>query len=305
MSRSILNAAHFHDEDAAIAYVEARVWPNGKPVCPHCGGLERIGKLQGKCTRKGVWKCYDCRKPFTVKIGTIFEDSPIALHLWLQAIFLVAASKKGISANQLHRVLGVTLKTAWYMGHRIRLAMSDRPAGLMGSDGGAVEVDETYIGRKPGTEVRPGGQGHKEAVLALVERKGGVRSFHVSRVTGETLRATLRGNVSPKAKLLTDQARWYWKLGKEFASHESVNHSIGEYARGNVHTNTIEGYFSVLKRGLVGVYQHWSPEHMHRYLAEFDFRYNQRAALDVNDTQRADKLLAGVVGKRLTYKTVN
>ena len=297
------SALHFHDEAAAFAYVEARVWPTG-PACPHCGGVERIGRLAGKSTRMGVLKCYDCRKPFTVRIGTIFEDSHIALHIWLQAIALVAASKKGISANQLGRVLGVTLKSAWFMGHRIRLAMEGNPSGLMGSGGGIVEADETYIGRKWNKRVRPGA-GHKEVVFTLVQRGGGARSVHITGKTFVGIKRSLKANVAKDAVLMTDDARMYKKIAKQFADHKSVNHSAGEYVRGDAHTNTVEGFFSVFKRGMTGIYQHCSSEHLHRYLSEFDFRYNNRIALEVDDKQRADKLLAGVVGKRLTYQTAS
>jgi len=302
MASSVVSALHFHDEAAAFAFVEARVWPNG-PICPHCGCYERIGRLSGKSTRYGVLKCYDCRKPFTVRVGTIFEDSHVALHLWLQAIFLVAASKKGISANQLHRVLGVTLKTAWFMGHRIRLAMAERPSGLMGAGGGVVEADETYIGRKPFRKKARAGAGHKEMVFALVQRDGKARSFHISGDKFNGISKALKQNVSPDATLMTDDARWYRKIAKQFADHQAVNHSQDEYVRGDAYTNTIEGFFSVFKRGMTGIYQHCSSEHLHRYLSEFDFRYNNRAALKVNDVQRAEKLLTGITGKRLTYQT--
>ncbi len=301
MSKSVLNAPHFHDEQAAIAFVEERVWPKG-PVCPHCGGVERISRMNGKSTRPGALKCYDCRKPFTVKIGTIFEDSHIELKLWLQAIFLIAASKKGISSNQLARVLGVTLKSAWFLGHRIRLAMAGNSGELMGSDGGVVEADETYIGRKPGRRVRAGG-GHKEMVFALVERNKGVRSFHITGKTFDGIKAALKANVSPDAVLMTDDARMYKKIGKQFADHQSVNHSANEYVRGEAYTNTIEGFFSVFKRGMTGVYQHCKSQNLHRYLAEFDFRYNNRTALKVSDYERAENMIRGVSGKRLTYQT--
>lgn len=302
MSNSILSAPQFHDEAAAIAYVEARVWPNGA-ICPHCGDVERIGQLKGKSTRLGVWKCYSCRKPFTVKVGTIFEDSPVKMHLWLQAIMLVAASKKGISANQLHRTLGVTLKTAWFMGHRIRHAMDDKSGPLMGSDGGVVEADETYIGRKRGRKVRAA-WGHKHAVFTVAERNTGkVRSERARGYHYYSVRSLLDRNVSSKARLSTDEATLYAKLGKRFAEHLTVKHRINEWKRDDGHTNTLEGYFSVFKRGMKGVYQHCSGDHLHRYLAEFDFRHNNRAKLGVVDAQRADKLIAGVVGKRLTYRT--
>jgi transposase-like protein len=304
MANSILSAPHFHDEAAAMAFVEARVWPNG-PVCPHCGDVERLGKLQGKSTRVGTWKCYECRKPFTVKVGTIFEDSPVKMHLWLQAIMLVAASKKGISANQLHRTLGVTLKTAWFMGHRIRHAMDDQAGPLMGSDGGVVEADETYIGRKRGRKVRAA-WGHKHAVFSVAERNTGkVRSQRAHGYHYYSVRSLLDRNVSSNARLSTDEATLYAKLGKRFAEHLTVKHRVNEWKRGDGHTNTLEGYFSVFKRGMKGIYQHCSGDHLHRYLAEFDFRYNNRAKLGVVDAQRADKLIAGAVGKRLTYRTVN
>lgn len=245
MAASYLSASHFHDEQAAIDYVEERVWEEGR-VCPHCGVVGESGKLQGKSTRLGVWKCYACRKPFTVKIGTIFEDSHVGIHLWLQAIHLVAASKKGISANQLHRILGVTLKTAWFMGHRIRLAMQEPRNTLMGSDGGVVEADETYIGRKPGTKVRRG-PGHKEMVFALVERNGKARSIHITGKMFDGIKDALQGNVHPNARLNTDDARIYRKIAKSYAEHMVVNHSAGEYVNGEATTNTIEGFFICLQ----------------------------------------------------------
>ncbi len=302
MSTSAVSALHFHDEAAAFAYVEARVWPTG-PVCPHCGGVERIGRLSGKSTRYGVLKCYDCRKPFTVRVGTIFEDSHIKLHLWLQAIFLVAASKKGISSNQLSRVLGITLKSAWFMSHRIRVAMQSND-GLMGSGGGIVEADETYIGRKPFRHRARAGYGHKNTVFALVQRDGKARSFHITGNKFDGIKRALKKNVSPDAILMTDDARMYRKIAKQFADHQAVNHSKDEYVRGEAYTNTIEGFFSVFKRGMTCVYQHCSSEHLHRYLAEFDFRYTNRVALGVDDVQRATNLLKGVTGKRLTYQTI-
>jgi transposase-like protein len=304
MTASYLNAKHFHDEQAAIDYVEARVWAHGR-VCPHCGGMDRHGKLAGKSTRLGVWKCYDCRKPFTVKVGTIFEDSHAPMHLWLQAFFLVASSKKGISTNQLHRILGVTLKTAWHMGHRIRLAMAANPS-VMGLDGAVVEADETYFGAKDGKRKRAG-HGHKHTIFALVERQSGqVRSFHLDGPgkTSEQITAALK-DVSKDANIMTDNARWYRKIMAPYASHEVVDHSKGEYVRGDVHTNTIEGVFSVFKRGMVGTYQHCKEQHLHRYLSEFDFRYNNRVALKISDQQRMENMVKGVSGKRLTYKTVN
>ena len=300
---SALSAPHFHNEEAAYAFVEARVWPKG-PVCPHNGCVDRIGKMGGKSTRLGTYKCYQCRKPFTVKVGTIFESSHVELRLWLQAIYLIAGSKKGISSSQLHRILGVTLKTAWFMSHRIREAMRNGDLSLMGADGGAVEVDETYIGLKKGMTRAKGGTGHKLGVLSLVERNTGkVRSFTGERFDATLVHPVVRANIAREARLMTDEARMYGKIGKEFAEHGKVLHGLGEYARGDITTNTVEGFFSIFKRGMRGIYQHCSEKHLHRYLAEFDFRYTNRAACGFDDAARADALLLGVVGKRLTYQT--
>jgi transposase-like protein len=305
MSKSVLSAPWFNDEAAAYAFVEERVW-GGTRVCPHCGVVGKSSAMQGKSTRIGAYKCYACRKPFTVKIGTIFEGSHIAMRDWLVAIHLMASSKKGISANQLHRTLGITLKSAWFMAHRIREAMkqnADLPP--MGGEGKTLEVDETYIGRKPGTKVRTGA-GHKNAVVALVERESGeVRSVHVPNVRAETLRAVIARHASPASHLRTDELHAYTGIGWNFASHEAVKHSADEYVRGTAHTNTIEGYFSILKRGIDGIYQHVSEEHLHRYLAEFDFRYSNRTGLGVDDESRAARIVTGAKGKRLTYRRIN
>ena len=310
MSNSILSKPYFHNEEAAYEFVEARIWPRGA-VCPHCGGTERNKKMGGASTRVGVYKCYDCRKPFTVKLKTIFEASHIPMRVWLQAIFLIASSKKGISSNQLHRTLGITLKSAWFLSHRIREAMASSPDGLLGEGGGTVEADETYIGNSArsiaGKAARAAGfqrGGHsKEKIVSVVERGGHVRSFHVENVNGPTLKAVLFGNIAKDANLMTDDYRGYRVIGRKFASHEAVNHSAKEYVRGNAHTNTIEGYFSIFKKGMEGVYQHCEYQHLHRYLSEFDFRYCQRVALGVDDQERAENILLGVVGKRLMYKT--
>ena len=302
---SVLSSPHFHNEEAAYEFVEARVWPNGR-VCPHCGVIDSSGKLKGKSTRIGTYKCYACRKPFTVKVGTIFEASHVKLHIWLQAIFLLCSSKKGISSNQLHRTLGVTLKTAWFLSHRIREAMRSGDLAPMGSDGGAVEIDETFIGHdktiKPKGQKKGRGYHHKYKVFTLVERGGRARSFHVEDVSSRTLAPMVRENLSREAHMMTDEASYYTKIGREFASHGVVRHGKGEYGRGPIHTNTIEGYFSIFKRGMKGVYQHCSKEHLHRYLAEYDFRYSNRLALGVEDEDRAECALRGIVGRRLTYK---
>jgi transposase-like protein len=315
---SILSAEHFHDEKAAYAFVEARVWANGIS-CPHCGNADesKIGELKGNSTRIGVRKCYACRKPFTVKVGTIFESSHIPLRLWLQAIFLMASSKKGISSNQLHRTLGVTLKSAWFMSHRIREAMREGGFGPLGGAGQIVEADETYFGNKHDktdrSDIRPGTNkpyknrtriSDKRAVLGLIERGGKVRTFHVAQATKENVAKLVTENVHHESALMTDESRLYTGMDKVFASHGTTTHSAGEYVReGGIHSNTIESYFSVFKRGMRGVYQHCDEKHLHRYLAEFDFRHNNRVALGIGDVSRAATLLAGVVGKRLTYQT--
>jgi transposase-like protein len=304
---SALSARHFHNEKAAYAYVEARIWANGI-VCPHCGGMDRIGELKGSSTRIGVRKCYDCRKPFTVKIGTIFEASHVPLRFWLQAIYLMAASKKGFSANQLHRTLGVTLKTAWFMAHRIRTAMASGELSPFGGGGTPVEADETYYGRDPGNP--PQSRFHRSAqknkIVTLIDRATG-RAFStvVDNVTIAELRPILEGNISREARLMTDDARFYKKLGKSFAEHGVVNHTKEEYVSPvdrTIHTNTVEGFFSIFKRGMRGVYQHAARQNLHRYMAEFDFRYSNRIALGVADVQRAVKLLMGVVGQRLLIR---
>lgn len=299
---SYLNAPHLHDEAKAYAYVEALVWPQGR-VCPHCGVVDQSSAMKGASTRIGAYKCYACRKPFTVKIGTIFESSHVKLHLWLQAIFLIASSKKGISSNQLHRTLGVTLKTAWFMSHRIREAMRSGDIAKFGGGGGPVEIDETYIGKEPG-EKKKRGAAHKMKVLSLVDRNSGkARSFVVDDVKLATLLPIIKENVAKEAVVLTDESNTYYSLRYHFSQHEHVRHSIGEYGYGPIHTNTIEGYFSIFKRGMKGVYQHCSKEHLHRYMAEFDFRYTNRANRGVNDHQRTAQLVQGVVGKRLKYET--
>ncbi|MGE0152225.1 MAG: IS1595 family transposase [Reyranellaceae bacterium] len=308
---SILSAPQFHNEEAAYAFVEARLWPQG-PVCPFCGCTkEHVGKLEGETTRIGLYKCYGCRKPFTVKIGTVMESSHVPLRVWLQAIYLMSASKKGISTRQLQRMIGCGLKTAWFLSHRIREAMADLDVNSSpkGGAGKVVEVDETYVGGKEKNKHRKkrnsgniGGTG-KQIVWSLVERGGKVRSRHLADVSAQNLRPILKAQLDRDTALMTDGEGQYRLVGPMFARHEVVNHGIGEYVRGDAHTNTIEGYFSILKRGITGVYHHVSQEHLKRYLAEFDFRYNEREALGVNDEERAGRVLAGARGKRLTYET--
>lgn len=297
---SALSAPHFHNEELAYAFVEARLWPHGA-VCPRCGSLDRIGKLKGKSTRMGVYKCYSCRKPFTVKVGTVFEDSKIPMTVWLQAIFMVAGSKKGVSSNQLHRMLGITLKSAWFLSHRIREAMRDGDMAMLGGEGAAVLADETYLGKKQGAEIRKG-YGHKMRVVSLLDKgTGRVRSFDAASAEPNEVANIVRANVELESRLVTDEARHYWAVGREFADHKRVFHGIGNYSRDGYSTNQLEGYFSIFKRGMRGIYQWCSERHLHRYLAEYDFRYSNREAVGFNDTDRADQLLRGVIGKRLTY----
>jgi transposase-like protein len=301
--KSTFDADHFHSEEAALAFVEAHLWPDG-PVCPFCGECERIGELKGKTTRLGLRKCYSCKKPFTVRIGTVFEDSHTPFRYWLQAIYLLCACKKGISTRQLQRTLQCSMKTAWFLTHRIRLMMS-RDTDVftpMGGAGKTIEADWSYVGRKPGTQVRKG-VGHLNPVLTLVERDGSARSFHLPNIRAYNIASVLEQQASKASDLMTDEARQFWGIGSDFASHESVNHSADEYVRGKAHTNTVEGYFSNLKRGVEGIYHHISEAHLHRYLSEFDFRYTHREKLGVDDEARARRALKGAKGKRLTYET--
>jgi transposase-like protein len=308
MANAVLSELHFHNEEAAFEHVEALLWPNG-PVCPHCGAAEEhIGRLNGKSSRVGLRKCYACRETFTVRIGTIFEDSHLALHLWLQVIHLMCSSKKGIATRQIQRMINCSLKTAWHLTHRIREAMKDGALGPLGGEGKTVEADETFIGGKEKNKhkskrakTRLGGSWGKETVLSLVERKGRVRSMHVASVTADKLRQILVAQIDGKSKLYTDDAWQYRHMSRDFA-HEFVNHGAEEYVRGSVHTNTVENYFSILKRGIYGCYFHVSEAHLHRYLAEFDFRYSNREKLGIDDVSRAELTVKGMKGKRLTYK---
>jgi transposase-like protein len=310
---SILAKIYFYDEAAAFEHVEKVLWPEG-PVCHHCGSIKKPYKLAGvrsKASKKnpkgierhGLYKCADCRSQFTVRMGTIFEESHIQLHKWLQAIHLMCSSKKGISAHQLHRTLEVTYKTAWFLAHRLRLAMQSTSTEPMGGNGKTVEVDETYIGRLTGVPKGRAGAGHKNVVMTLVERGGKARSFHVESNRRYDVEQVMNANLFKDSALMTDEAHWYKAVGKTFTSHETVNHKNEEYVRGNAHTNTVEGFYSIFKRGMKGVYQHCSEKHLHRYLAEFDFRYSNRVKLGVNDEARAGRALTGFAGKRLTYRS--
>lgn len=306
---SNLSAKYLHDEEAAHEFLEGVLW-GSQPVCPHCSGVDKVTKVKAnpeKRIRVGLWRCGDCKKQFTVKVGTVFEASKVKLHLWLQAVVLMTASKKGISSHQLHRVLGVTYKTAWFMEHRIREAMRSGDLAPFGSGGGVVEVDETFIGNdrtvKPKHTKKGRGYAHKHKVLSLIDRATGrARSMVVDNVSAKELAPILRDNIAREAQLVTDEAAYYTRVGKEFASHDFVSHGKGEYGRGDVHTNTIEGYFSIFKRGMKGVYQHCGKKHLHRYVAEFEFRYNNRVALGMDYGARAKAALTGAKGKRLKYQ---
>ena len=291
----------FQDEEKARAFLESVRWPNG-PICHHCGSVQDIAPLGGESMGPGWYYCGACKDKFTVRMGSIFERSHVPLHKWLLAFRLLASSKKGISAHQLHRTLNVTYKTAWFMAHRIRESMKE-PAwpGQLGGSGKIVEADETFIGRKPG-RTKKRGSSHKMAAVSLVERGGKVRSFHVENVNARTLRKVLTEQIDPASRLMTDEATFYKVTGKQFAEHASVNHGAEEYVRGDAHTNTLEGYFSIFKKGMVAVYQHCSEQHLKRYLTEFDFRYNNRIAVGVDDSERTIRALKGAEGRRLTYR---
>lgn len=315
----------FTNADKAREHLEAQRWPDG-PVCPHCGAAdEHVTAIRGQrsrpskahpdgVVRKGLHQCNACRKQFTVTVNTVFERSKVPLNKWLLATYLMTSSKKGISAHQLHRTLGVTYKTAWFMFHRIREAMADETGGPLGGEGKVIEADETYIGKRdtpyvsphrkgrPYTKSGKAGGAQKRIVVGLVERGGRGRLFHVHTATKATLRDILVRNASRHSELHTDESRLYTTTGSEFRAHHTINHSAGEYARGHVTTNSIENVFSVLKRGMRGVYQHCGEAHLFRYLREFEFRYNRRTALGINDEDRHNQLLAMIGGKRLTYR---
>lgn len=307
MAAADLQNEIFTDERKAREWLEARIWPHG-PYCMHCGSVS-VTELQGKSHRAGLYQCNDCREQFTVTVGTLFERSKISLDKWLMALYLLMSSKKGMSAHQAHRMLGISYKSTWFMMHRLREALREGNfPGPLGGEGKTVEADESYVGGKETNKHKSkrrfhrGGPQGKEPVFALVERGGSVRSFHVPTVNIRTLRPILVAQVDRKSVLMTDESGVYTQVGWEYKRHESVSHSTDEYVRGEAHTNTIENYFSIMKRGIHGIYHHVSQQHLKRYLAEFDFRYNERMALGVNDMQRTEKAIKGIVGKRLTYR---
>ncbi len=308
----------FTDADKAREHLEAQRWPEG-PYCPHCGNIDqaRIRSMKGKAHRPGLYNCRECRKQFSVTVGTVFERTKVPLNKWLMATYLLSASKKGMSAHQLHRTLGVTYKTAWFMFHRIREAMRVDTANAepMGGKSKVVEADETYQGKTKSTrkisvdgrvkyQNKGRGPANKRPVIALVERGGKARSFHVPYATRPVVEKIVAENIAKESRLHTDESHLYSKSGVPglVAKHETVRHSADEYVRGDVYSNSVEGYFSIFKRGMKGVYQHCSEKHLHRYLAEFDFRFSNRTALGVNDTDRANEALKGITGKRLTYR---
>jgi transposase-like protein len=308
---SKLSKLAFHSEPAAFEYLEATLWPDGA-VCPHCGTVGRATKLQGRNgegkrqARIGLWKCNEkeCRKQFTVKVGTVFEHGRIPLNKMLQAVYLLCCSKKGCSSHKLHRILGITYKAAWFLSHRIREAMRNDSLTPIGGGGKIVEADETFFVNKKGFPVQSG-VGHKMAVVSLVERGGPIRSTVIDAVSRPDVERIIRQNVHRESRLMTDTAGYYRRGQLGTDQHEMVDHSIGEYVRGDVHTNTLEGFYSIFKRGMKGVYQHCGEKHLHRYVAEFDFRYSNRVGLGVDDVARATKALRGIAGKRLTYRNPN
>jgi transposase-like protein len=309
---SLLSKPYFYDEAEAFKHVEAVLWPAG-PACPHCGSVKKPYRLKGVRSkpskknptgveRHGLYKCADCRGQFTVRMKSIFEESHIPLHKWLQAIHLMCSSKKGISAHQLHRTLEITYRSAWFLAHRLRFAMQTVGLEPMGGAGEIVEADETFIGNIPGIPHPKGGAAHKHVVMTLVQRGGEARSFHIASTRRADIEPILAANVHPETFVMTDEGTQYNKVHTMFATHDTVNHGREEYVRGMVHTNTVEGFYSIFKRGMKGVYQHCSEKHLHRYLAEFDFRYTNRVAASIDDTARAHKALVSFSGKRLTYQ---
>ncbi len=298
----------FHDEAKAREWLEGRLWPDG-PICPKCGVVDQATALQGKSHRAGLYQCNACREPFTVTVGTLYERSHVPLNKWLATTHLMMASKKGMSALQISRMIGVTYKTAWFMCHRIRESLREPTPGQLGGEGKIVEADETYVGGKDKNRhksaLRHGAAANaKEAVVALVERGGRVRSHHVRDVNSKNLRLVLTDEIHAATHLMTDTARAYPAIGANFANHSMVNHSIDEYVRGIASTNTVESYFAILKRGIIGTFHHISPQHLKRYVGEFDYRYNTRVALGYSDADRFNASIPGIVGKRLTYRRI-
>ena len=303
---SALSRPEFHSEEAAFAHLQMIVWA-GMPVCPHCGAVDRLTKVTAnpaKRIRVGLWRCGHCKGQFTAKVGTVFEHMRLPLHKALQAVYLMTSSKKGISAHQLHRILEITYKSAWFLAHRIREAMRDGHVGKFGGKGGIVEVDETFIGRIKGTE-KKAAYHHKMKVLALVDRDTGkARTMVIDGVTAAHLMPIINANVAREATIMTDEHWAYRPVASLYAGHGTTAHKRGIYVdheRPHVHSNTVEGYFSIFKRGMKGIYQHCSEQHLHRYLAEYEFRYNYRVGNGYNDTDRSRAALHGIVGKRLTY----
>lgn len=313
---NLLKNPIFTNETKAREWLEARVWPNG-PVCAHCGCSERITSLHGAAHRPGLYQCNEpeCREQFTVTVGTVFERSKIPLTKWLAALFLLTASKKGMSTHQIHRTIGVSYKSTWFMTHRLREAMRSGGFEPLGGEGKVVEADEAYFGKADVLHVSPARKGrpytkrgkhmNNRPIVTLVERGGKARSFHVAVADQYTVANIVRENVRRESRLHTDESNLYNESLSHVRRHETVKHTAGEYARGDVTTNTVESYFSVFKRGMRGTYQHCGEKHLHRYLAEFDFRYNNRVALGVSDSDRAAELAKGIVGKRLTYRRPN
>ena len=303
---SALSRPEFHSEEAAFAHLEKVVW-NGSPVCPHCGALDRITAVKAnpaKRIRIGLHRCGHCKGQFTVKVGTVFEHARMPLHKMLQAVYLVTSSKKGVSAHQLHRTLEITYKSAWFLLHRIREAMRSGDLTPMGGAGVIVEADETFIGNIKGSDKRRSFH-HKMKVLALIDRgTGQARTMVIDKVNADTIMPIVRANIARESTLMTDESKVYNDIRFDFAGHGRTSHARGQYvdvANDAIHSNTVEGYFSIFKRGMRGIYQHCGEQHLHRYLAEFEFRYNNRAALGCNDTDRSVAALSGIVGKRLTY----
>jgi transposase-like protein len=305
----------FHDENAARAWLEMSRWPDG-PFCPHCGTFN-VSLMGGEGHRKGLFHCHDCRGQFTVLTGSVMERSHISSPKWVLAIRLMTSSKKEVSAHQVHRSLGITYKTAWFMCHRIREAMCDPKPPPLGGEGKVIEADEAYHGKRETQVPRSrnatkvftkrglGGGAQKRPIFALVERGGGARAFHVPHVTAKNLREKLVTHADRKSRLHTDESNLYPETGAEFAKHETVNHSKKEYVRGDVTTNTVEGFFGIFKRGMTGVYQHCGEQHLQRYLDEFTFRYNCRVKLGIDDLERAVLATRAMDGKRLTYRRIS